>query len=155
MHRHEVTHILPYTPDQLFELVGEVGRYPEFVPWLTHMLVRNPRMEADGVTVLDAEAAVGFAFLRERFSTRVRRDANQRLIEVRLLSGPFRRLENNWRFKPHPNGCEVVFDIDFEFKSRLLDALLAANFNRAVDKLIGCFEARAKALYGKPLTPAV
>jgi ribosome-associated toxin RatA of RatAB toxin-antitoxin module len=121
MHRHQVTRVLPYTPDQLFELVGEVGRYPEFVPWLTHMLVRNPRTEAPGVTVLDAEAAVGFAFLRERFSTRVRRDANQRRIEVRLLSGPFKRLENNWSFRPHPNGSEVLFDIDFEFRSRLLE----------------------------------
>jgi coenzyme Q-binding protein COQ10 len=154
MHRHQVTRIFPYTPDQLFELVGEVGRYPEFVPWLTHMLVRNPRTEAPGVSVVDAEAAVGFSFLRERFSTRVRRDANARRIEVNLLSGPFRRLYNSWSFEPHPEGAKVVFDIDFEFKSRLLDALLAANFNRAVDKLIGCFEARAKALYGTPLTPA-
>ena len=70
-------------------------------------------------------------------------------VPVRLLSGPFKRLENDWRFEPHPTGCKVIFDIDFAFKSRMLDLVLAANFDRAVDKLIGCFEARAEALYPK------
>jgi coenzyme Q-binding protein COQ10 len=113
------------------------------------MRVRNPRSDGPGVSLVDAEAGVGFSWLRERFSTRVRRDAELLEIATDLLTGPFRRLKNNWRFEPHPSGCLVIFDIEFEFKSRLLDKLLSANFDRAVDKLIGCFEARARALYGE------
>jgi coenzyme Q-binding protein COQ10 len=139
---------LPYTPDQLFALVGDVQTYPLFVPWITSMRVWNPRDEAEGVDRVDAEASVGFAFLTERFSTRVRRDANTREIAVSLIRGPFRRLDNRWRFVAHSSGTLVEFSIDFEFKSRLLDALLAANLSRAVERLIGCFEDRARALYG-------
>ena len=147
MRRHALTKVLPYTPDQLFELVGAVELYPEFVPWITEMRVRNLRAEGDDATLLDAEAAVGFSFLKERFATRVRRDAHSREIVATLLWGPFKRLVNRWSFHPHALGCEVVFDIDFAFKSRLLDALLSANFDRAVERLMVCFEARAAALY--------
>ena len=143
MHHHHVVRRLPFTPDQLFDLVGDVERYPEFVPWITVMRVRNPHGEGEGITVVDAEAGVGFSFLKERFATRVRRNANNRGIAVTLLWGPFKRLLNQWSFEPDPIGCKVVFDIDFEFKSRVLDLLLAVNFDRAVDKLISCFEARA------------
>ncbi len=145
--------MLPYTPDQMFALVGDVRAYPQFVPWLTQMRVWNETEIAPGVTALDAEAAVGFSMLRETFATRVTRDAEARQIDVSLLYGPFKRLRNHWAFTPHPSGTEVRFEIDFEFKSRLLDGLLAANMGRAVDKLIACFEARAAALYGAP-TPA-
>ena len=145
---HRVTHVLPYTPDQLFALVGEVRAYPEFVPWISSMRVWNEREEAPGVTMLDAEAQVGFAFVRERFATTVRRDANARVIEVRLIRGPFRHLTNRWRFRPHPTGTEIEFFIDFEFKSRILDRLLHSQFDRAEARLIHCFEARAAKLYG-------
>lgn len=104
-----------------------------------------------GKTVLDAEAGVGFSFLKERFATRVTRDAYARTIAVALLSGPFRKLDNRWAFQPHPAGCKVVFDIDFQFKARMLDVLLKANFGYAVDKLITCFEERAQQLYGAPV----
>jgi coenzyme Q-binding protein COQ10 len=147
--RHSLTRQLPYTPDQLFALVGDVQAYPLFVPWITSMRVWNPQAVASGIDTIDAEAAVGFAFLTERFSTRVRRDANAHEIAVSLIRGPFRRLDNRWRFSAHPSGTLVEFSIDFEFKSRLLEALLAANLSHAVERLIGCFEARAKALYGK------
>ena len=146
--RHSLTRELPYTPDQLFKLVGDVEAYPQFVPWITSMRVWNQREEAPGVDSVDAEAGVGFAFLTERFSTCVRRDANAGEIAVSLIRGPFRRLDNRWRFLVHPTGTLVEFSIDFEFKSRLLEALLAANLGRAVDRLIGCFEDRAKRLYG-------
>lgn len=144
---HHVERILPYTPDQLFTLVGDVARYPEFVPWITSLRAEPPRLLREGVDELAAEATVGFSFLRERFATSVRRDAPQRLIEVGLLRGPFRRLANTWRFQDDPRGCRVLFDIDFQFKTRMLDALLIANFDRACDKLIACFEARATALF--------
>jgi coenzyme Q-binding protein COQ10 len=146
--RHSLTHILPYRPQQLFALVGDVERYPEFVPWVTRLRTWNRLEDGVGITRLDAEAEVGFSIVHERFTTRVRLDEPALAIDVALISGPFRRLENRWRFRPHPTGAELGFEIDFEFKSRLLDTLLAANFHRAVNRLVACFEDRAKALYG-------
>lgn len=147
--RHHVSKILPYAPEQLFRLVGDVAKYPEFVPWITAMRTWNARSLGHGVEAVDAEAGVGFSFLREKFATRVRRDAHNRQIDVSLLSGPFRKLENRWRFLDAGHGCtRIEFEIDFLFKSRVLETLLRANFGHAVDRLIGCFEERAKALYG-------
>jgi coenzyme Q-binding protein COQ10 len=148
--KHHVSKRLPYTPGELFALVGDIAAYPDFVPWITSMRTWNAREVGDRVDTVDAEAGVGFSFLKERFSTRVRRDAENRQIDVSLLSGPFRRLANRWRFFEEADGqTRVEFDIDFQFKSRLLEALLAANFAHAVDRLMGCFEARAKTLYGE------
>ena len=111
---HRVTRILPYKPDQLLDLVADVRAYPEFVPWVTSMRVWNEREEGPGVTLLDAEAGVGFSFLKERFATRVHRDAGARQIDVNLLSGPFRKLTNRWRFLDDPGGARIEFDIDFQ-----------------------------------------
>ncbi len=140
--------MLPYTPEQLFALVGDVERYPDFVPWITSMRTWNARDLGEGASTLDAEAGVGFSFLKERFATRVRRDAKAARIDVSLLSGPFRKLTNAWAFFEDEAGTRIEFDIDFQFKSRLLEGLLAANFHHAVDKLMACFEARARELYG-------
>jgi len=145
--KHHVSKRLPYAPDQLFALVGDVEAYPQFVPWITAMRTWNRRADDHGASLIDAEAQVGFSFLKERFSTRVRRDPLNRQVEVSLIRGPFKRLTNRWTFNPHEGGTEIDFFIDFEFKSRLLQAVLEANFNRAVDKLIACFEARARKLY--------
>ena len=131
-------------------MVGDVDSYPQFVPWMTSLRTWNKREISPGVTSLDAEAQVGFAFLKERFATRVTRDANTRQIKIELLYGPFKHLVSNWRFEPCAEGAKLFFDIDFAFKSRLLEALLTANFATAVNRLIECFEARAKALYGSP-----
>lgn len=146
---HRVTRILPYRPEELFALVGDVRAYPEFVPWISAMRVSDERDTAPGVTQLDAEAQVGFAMIKERFATSVTRDAGRRLIEVRLIRGPFRHLRNEWNFLDHPAGTEVDFFIDFEFRSKLLDKLLQQHFDRAAFRLMSCFEARAKALYGQ------
>ena len=148
--RHHVSKVLPYTPEQLLELVGDVERYPEFVPWINGMRTWNARDLGEGVDTLDAEAGVGFSFLKERFATRVRRNRAVRSIEVSLLSGPFRKLVNRWEFFEAEGGARVEFDIDFEFKSRLLDGMLTANFHHAVDRLMACFEDRARTLYGAP-----
>lgn len=145
---HRVTRILPYQPHQLAELVADVRAYPEFVPWVTSMRVWNERGEGEGVTLVDAEAAVGFSFLKERFSTWVRHDRNLPKVEVGLLRGPFKHLKNRWEFFPDPGGTRLEFMIDFAFRSRILDAMLHANFDRAVGSLIRCFEARAAKLYG-------
>ena len=147
MHSTRVTRFLPHRPDDLFALVGDVEAYPEFVPWVSSMRVWNRIEQEEGVRTVDAEAKVGFAFVREAFATRVRMDARQRTIDVELLYGPFKRLKNRWRFLPDAKGCQVVFEIDFAFKSRILDALLAANMRHAAERLIACFEERAQALY--------
>lgn len=146
---HRLTRYLPYTPGQLFDLVADVERYPDFVRWVTALHAGSRRELADGVSVLDAEARVKFSIIRERFSTRVRLDRPGLAIDVDLISGPFRRLQNRWRFKPHGEGAQLDFEIDFEFGSRLLQALLAANFERAAGRLMGCFEQRAEALFGR------
>lgn len=148
MHSTRVTRVLPYRPDQLFDLIADVEAYPEFLPWVSSLRAWNRTGPQDGVSTVDAEASVGFAVVRETFATRVRMDERARTIEVGLLYGPFKRLRNSWRFFPDDKGTRVEFEIDFEFKSRLLDAILAANLRRAADRLIGCFEARAGRLYG-------
>lgn len=139
--------MLPYAPEQLFTLVGDVEAYPQFVPWITAMRTWNGRADAQ-VSTVDAEAQVGFSFLREKFATRVRRDAAALTVDVSLLYGPFKRLSNQWRFVPHETGTTVEFVIDFAFKSRVLDAMLAANIDKAAAKLISCFEDRARVIYG-------
>jgi coenzyme Q-binding protein COQ10 len=146
--RHSLERRLPYEPAQLFALVGDVERYPEFVPWVTRLRAWNRRDAGEGVRLLDAEAEVKFAIVHERFVTQVRLDEPALTIEVSLLSGPFRRLQNRWCFAERPGGSRLNFEIDFEFRSRLLDRLFAANSQKAVTRLVGCFEARAKALYG-------
>jgi len=147
LHRHVVTKVLPYSPEQLFTLVGDVETYPQFVPWITGMRTWNGRVDGP-VSTVDAEAQVGFSFLKEKFATRVRRDAEHLTVDVSLLYGPFKRLSNQWRFTPLGDETSIEFVIDFAFKSRMLDAMLAANIDRAAGKLIGCFEARAAAIYG-------
>ena len=137
-----------YSPRQLFDLVGDVERYPAFVPWVTDMRTWGRRECAPGVSIFDAEAKVRFAIIRERFSTRVRLDEPNLTIDANLISGPFRRLENHWRFTPTEEGTELSFGIDFEFGSRFLEGLLTANFERAVSRVVGCFERRAETLYG-------
>ena len=154
MARCRLSRVLPYAPEELFDLVGDVRRYPEFLPWINAMRVWNERELEPGVSQLDAETGVGFSFLRERFATRIRRDANARRIDVHLLSGPFRRLHAVWSFEPHPVGTELKFDIEFEFKAKLLERMVAANFERATSKLVACFETRANALF-TPLRAAV
>ena len=129
-------------------MVGDVVAYPQFVPWITALRTWNPTTDPQGVDWLDAEAKVAFSVLSERFSTRVRKDPGAMQIDVDLISGPFDKLRNRWRFRDHADGVEVQFDIDFAFKTRMLDGLLEANFDRAVARLMRCFEERAAALYG-------
>ena len=105
------------------------------------MRVWNQRETAPGVIELDSEAGIGFAMLtRAVLDPREERGSNAQTILVTLIRGPFRSLENRWRFSPDPGGCEVEFNIAYAFKSRILSAVLAANFDRAVMKLMGCFE---------------
>lgn len=139
--------ILPYTPEQLFALVVDVEKYPEFIPWC-----RAARIVSREKDSFLGELIVSFSHLTERYTSRVvpvaPNDTNEGRIDVSLVSGPFHHLNNHWRFVPHPDGCEIHLDLDFKFKSKLLDTLIGGLFGRACEKMVGAFTARAKALYG-------
>ena len=147
--RHSLTRDLPYAPGDLFDLVADVEAYPQFVRWISALRISDRRDEGGGVERLDAQAQVKFSVISERFTTRVRLDRPKLAIDVALLSGPFSKLENRWRFQPRGQGTRVVFDIDVEFRSRFLGGLLAANVERAARRLVRCFEERAAQLYGR------
>ena len=144
MPRHTETRILPYTPEQLFDLVADVGRYQEFLPW-----VAATRIRENSETAMTADLVVGFGALKETFSSRVKKSRPAE-IEIDYLEGPLKYLHNSWKFAPAPGGTEVDFCVDFAFKNRLFEALAGQMFDRALRRMIGAFEERAHALYGKP-----
>ena len=133
---------LPYTPEQLFDLVADVDHYPEFLPWCTHAAVRQRRG-----SVYEADMAVGFKMIRENFTSRVVLDP-PRSVDVTHIDGPFRYLHNRWDFEPCEEGTQIRFFIDFEFRSRMLRIVMGALFQEAVGMMIFSFERRARQLYG-------
>jgi len=136
---------LPYTAEQLFDLVADIERYPEFLPWCVGARIRE---RTDRLVV--ADLVIGFRMFRERFTSRVVLDRPRR-IDVAYSEGPFRYLNNHWDFQPQADGsCVIDFFVDFEFRSRLLQRLIEVLFNEAVRRMVGAFEARARALYGAP-----
>ncbi|HEY7609377.1 MAG TPA: type II toxin-antitoxin system RatA family toxin [Alphaproteobacteria bacterium] len=141
---HRETRLFPYTPAQVFDIVGDVQRYPEFLPWCVGARVFHRDRDT-----FDAEVLVGFRFVRERYSSRVTLTRPE-TIDVTYTSGPFRHLVNTWRFKPVPEGCQVDFFIEFEFRSAMLQRLIGALFHEAVRKMVAAFETRARQLYGAP-----
>lgn len=142
MPRHTETRNLPYTPEQLFALVADVGNYQEFLPW-----VAATRIRSDSETEMLADLVVGFRALKETFTSRVRKRRPHE-IEIDYLDGPLKYLHNNWKFRPDGRGgTDVDFCVDFAFKSRLFQALAGQMFDAALRKMIGAFEARAHALY--------
>lgn len=149
MHRYSERRVLPYTPAQLFALVADIEKYPEFLPWCRAARVLT--READSFL---GELLISFAHFSERYTSRVTptppQAGREGRIEVVLVSGPFRHLNNHWRFVPHGDGCEIQLDLDFAFKSKLLDTLMGGMFSRACEKMVAAFTTRAEALYGGP-----
>ena len=140
---HTERRVLPYSAEQMFDLVAAVDRYPEFIPWCRDC--RIVRREGD---VLYADMTVGFKTVRQSFGSRVE-TARPHRIDVAPTSGPFRRMANRWRFTDLPDGrCRIDFRVDFEFRSRMLRALIGVLFHDAVRRMVGAFEGRARALYG-------
>ena len=142
MPRHSETKLVPYRPEQLFALVADVARYPQFLPWCVGAVVRS-QTETDMV----ADLTIGFGPFRESFTSRVALD-RPGLIRVRYENGPFRYLTNEWKFSPDPRGCRVDFFVDFEFRSRLLQAAIGVVFNEAVRRMVNAFHKRAREVYG-------
>ncbi|MGI9488378.1 MAG: type II toxin-antitoxin system RatA family toxin [Geminicoccaceae bacterium] len=136
---------LPYSQKQLFDLVAEVDRYPEFLPWCTACRIK--RKEGNSFY---ADLVVRFKVFSECFASKVTLHEYDQ-IDVEYIDGPFRYLNNHWHFIPQDDGsCVIDFFVDFEFRSKMLQALIGLLFNEAVSRMVGAFEARAKDLYGDP-----
>ena len=136
---------LPYTPEQMFALVADVGRYQEFLPWCIASRV-NKR---DGDNVFYADLVVGYKMFRERFSSKVVLTPPNE-IQIEYLKGPLKNLKNRWQFIRQPdNSCLIDFSVEFEFSNVALQKLANMFFNEVVKRMVGAFETRAEALYGK------
>jgi coenzyme Q-binding protein COQ10 len=142
MPSHHETRHLPYSAEQMFDLVADVKRYPEFLPWVSAMRVRR-----DGPTETLADMIVGFKGLRETFTSCVDKEWPKR-IHVEYVDGPLKHLRNEWVFRPEAQGCAVDFTVDFAFKNRVFEMLAGQVFGTALRRMIGAFEARAAQLYG-------
>jgi coenzyme Q-binding protein COQ10 len=141
---HAEKRILPYRPDQLYALVAGVEHYPKFLPWCI-----GARIRERGPDLLVADLIIGFKMFRERFTSRVKLDPTGQRIDVEYTDGPFKYLRNHWIFRPHEQGCEIDFYVDFEFRSKLLQKTIELLFNEAVRRMVAAFETRARHLYGE------
>ena len=141
------TRIVPFLPEQMFDLVVDVANYPDFLPWCVASRVRE---KSD--THIVADLVIGFKMVRERFTSRVTLDRDNLVIDTALVEGPFKHMTNNWRFRPTEDskGAEIDIHVDFAFRSALLQRLLEPFFEEAQKRLIGAFEKRAYQLYGDP-----
>ncbi|MGF6255953.1 type II toxin-antitoxin system RatA family toxin [Ensifer sp. LBL] len=143
----ETNHVVKHTADQMFDLVADVEQYPQFLPLCEALKVRS-RKERDGKVLLLADMTVGYKAIRETFTTQVLLNKAERTIDVKYIDGPFKYLDNRWRFEPSDEGQSVVhFDIDYEFKSRILGALMGTMFDRAFRMFSDAFEKRADSIY--------
>ncbi len=153
MPTHAENKVVPYSPEQMFDLVADVGKYPTFLPWCA-----GARVKSRTETQLVADLTIGFGPFRESFTSRVQLD-RPRQVQVKYENGPFRYLNNQWTFEPNAKGCNVKFYVDFEFKSRVLQAAIGVVFNNAVRLMVNAFLKRARDVYGAPaatiaVTPA-
>ena len=143
----ETNHVVKHTADQMFDLVADVEQYPQFLP-LCEALKVGSRKERDGKVLLLADMTVGYKAIRETFTTQVLLNKAERTIDVKYIDGPFKYLDNRWRFEPAGEGQSIVhFYIDYEFKSRILGALMGSMFDRAFRMFSDAFEKRADSIY--------
>lgn len=144
MPTHQETRILPYSADQMFDLVADIKRYPEFLPWCSAARI----IRDDGETVI-AELSIGYKMIRERFTSRVSLDRKNRVIQVSYISGPLKALRNEWRFTPEKKKqCTVDFFVQFEFSNPIFTGLMNMFFDVAFRQMVGAFEKRAAEIYG-------
>jgi coenzyme Q-binding protein COQ10 len=143
MPRHSETRQMPYTAEQMFDLVADVKRYQEFLPW-----VAATRVRSDSETLMIADLVVGFKSIKETFASRVTKQRPHKLT-VDYIEGPLKYLHNSWTFEPDgKGGTKINFCVDFAFKSRIFESLAGQMFDRALRRMIGAFEERAHDLYG-------
>ncbi|MEI8393682.1 MAG: type II toxin-antitoxin system RatA family toxin [Rhodospirillaceae bacterium] len=143
MPTHAEKKFLPYTPDQMYRLVADIDRYPEFLPWCI-----GARVKSRTGNIIKADLMIGFKMVRERFTSTVILTPPAR-IDVKFAEGPFQHLTNHWIFEHAPGGCLIDFYVDFEFKSKMLQKVIAVLFGEAVRRMVVAFEGRAAALYNE------
>ncbi|WP_319520051.1 type II toxin-antitoxin system RatA family toxin [uncultured Martelella sp.] len=143
----KTTRHVHHSADRMFDLVADVERYPEFLPLCEALSIRSSR-EKDGKTLLIADMTVGYKGIRETFTTQVLLNNEERRIDVSYIDGPFRFLDNCWHFQPEgESACAVQFYINYEFKNRILGAMMGSMFDRAFRKFSEAFESRADRIY--------
>ncbi len=153
MPRHSETRDLPYSAQQMYNLVADVARYPEFLPWTAAARIRSRDGGPEGEVML-ADLVVSFKVFRESFGSRVVLWPSEYRIETEYLDGPFKRMDSEWRFEPIDGGCRVHFWIDYEFRNVIIGRVVGVVFNEAMLRVVAAFEKRARALYGSsPGTP--
>ncbi|MBV1927354.1 MAG: type II toxin-antitoxin system RatA family toxin [Rhodobacteraceae bacterium] len=148
MTSHSETRSLPYTARQMYDLVAEVPKYPDFLPWCAAARVRKTTELGDH-SVMEADLVISFKVFRERFGSRVTMWPEEMSIDTEYLDGPFRFLKSTWSFVDTDNGCDVSFFVDFEFRNALLQGIIGVVFNEAMHRIVRAFENRAADLYGQ------
>lgn len=150
MPKFETTRRVPFSPEQMYALVADVDCYPQFLPLCEGLWVKSRTIDDSGRPVIVATMEVGYKAIRERFTTKVELASEVPAVRVTYLDGPFNHLENRWRFVPVEGGrsCDIVFWLDYEFKSPFLGLLMGAMFDKAFRKFSEAFEARARIVYG-------
>ena len=149
MPRHSETRTLPYTAQQMYDLVADVARYPEFLPWTAAARIRSRTPEGDHEVML-ADLVVSFKVFREKFGSRVTLWPDRKRIDTEYIEGPFRHLHSRWEFRDVEGGSEVHFEVDFEFRNIILQKAAGLFFFEAMQRIVRAFESRARQLYGQP-----
>ncbi|MDB4085101.1 type II toxin-antitoxin system RatA family toxin [Amylibacter sp.] len=146
MPTHTEKRIMPYTAKQMYDLVADVETYSDFLPWCAATRIRKVTKDSHK-TIIEADLIIAFKVFRERFGSRVTLKADKFSIDVEYLDGPFKYLNNHWIFRDVDGGCEADFFVDFEFKSKVLQALIGVVFNEAMQRIVKAFKMRADDLY--------
>ncbi|PVA11727.1 ubiquinone-binding protein [Pelagivirga sediminicola] len=148
MPTHSETRQLPYSAQQMYDLVADVDNYPEFLPWNSAARVRSRTPQDDGSEVMEADLVISFKVFREKFTSRVVLWPAEKKIDTKYLDGPFKHMISKWQFTDTEGGCAVDFHVDFEFRNRLLQSAAGLFFYEAMQRIVRAFERRAHELYG-------
>ncbi len=146
MPHHAETKVLPFSAQQMYDLVGDVGSYPKFLPWTAGARIRSVAQHEDHRLMM-CDLVVSFKVFRESFGSRVTLWDDKKQIDTSYIDGPFKHLDAVWKFRDVDGGCEVSFEVDFEFKSKLLQGAAGMFFNEAMTRIVRAFEARARELF--------
>ncbi|MEP0961571.1 MAG: type II toxin-antitoxin system RatA family toxin [Roseobacter sp.] len=147
MPTHSEKRTLPYSAQEMYDLVADVAEYPKFLPWCAAARIRSVTPQGD-TSVMDADLVISFKVFRERFTSRVVLIPNDKKIDTEYLDGPFKYMKSNWVFSDVEGGCEVSFFVDFAFRNIVLQKLIGVVFNEAMQRVVHAFEVRAQELYG-------
>jgi coenzyme Q-binding protein COQ10 len=147
MPTHSETRVLPYSAQQMYDLVADVAKYPQFLPWCAAARVRSVTPMPEGACLMKADLVISFKVFRERFGSNVVMRPDQKRLEIEYLDGPFKHMRSSWDFADVEGGCEVQFFVDFEFRNAMLQGIIGVVFNEAMQRIVRAFERRAADLY--------